>query len=110
MEGSRDQRQEGAGQGGASSLHGASGIWHLAPLRSIPLHQNGGRTRNQRLQSSEYARWRQSGVAPVLTAVSYMAWLNDDARRWPWSASRHWEPPLPKAFRAAAERRTGNWY
>lgn len=50
-------------------------------------------------------RWRQSGVAPVITAVSYMAWLNDEARQWLRSASRHWEPPLQKAFWAAAEGR-----
>lgn len=55
-------------------------------------------------------RWKQSGVAPVITAVSYMAWLNDEARQWLRSASRHWEPPLQKAFWAAAEGRTGNWY
>ena len=44
MEGCRDQRQEGAGQSGASNLYGARHTWHLAPSRSIPLHQNGGRT------------------------------------------------------------------
>ncbi len=55
-------------------------------------------------------RWKQDGVAPVITAASFMAWLNDTGRQWLRSASGHWEPPLRKAFWAAAEGRTGNWY
>ncbi len=51
MEGCRDQRQEGAGQGGTSDLYGASHIWHSAPSRSTPLHQNSGRPRITQLKT-----------------------------------------------------------
>ena len=70
MEGCRDQRQEGAGQGGASNLYDASGIWRLAPLRLIPLHQNGGRTRNHRLISSECAPASANAHADPRTMLS----------------------------------------
>lgn len=51
--------------------------------------------------------WTQEDVAPVITAASFMAWLDDNGRQWLWSASKHWEPPLRTTFWAAVEGRTG---
>jgi hypothetical protein len=55
-------------------------------------------------------RWKQYGVAPVITAASFMAWLDDSGRQWLRSVSRHWEPPLRKAFWAAVEGQTQRCY
>jgi len=55
-------------------------------------------------------RWKQYGVAPVITAASFMALLNDNGRQWLQSASRHWEPPLRTTFWAAMEGQTGKWH